>query len=354
MVTVLWWLHCYDGYRAMMVTLLWWLQSYDGYSGVCPCLSGRAVWSWRSAYLPSVEPGEESETGGGVTQEILSWSQDTHLTRRDMRAVWASGCRTSWRPPHSHQWYCCSSPPSDPRPWPRRRGPQWIYYQQNTDQRPAGLRSRTRCWRASPVCLVEGRRWLRRRSDLGLAQSTDLRPVLITSTSSSQSTDLWLWLPPPPSTTRNHSAPPAPPSRDKPQVRLAGEQPSRHPALSACLMSDSKLLLIASRELDSQDTGERGSGGGGKERISWFLCVKMKVNHAMFMPITELRNFARIHLKPGPKIFHKIRGEFSSCAMASVIWLSVRWWYQLFSDWDCSHTEHWLSRGVRSSERGER
>ena len=64
-------------------------------------------------------------------------------------------------------------------------------------------------------------------------------------------------------------------------------------------MSDSKLLLIASRELDSQDTGERGRGGGGEERISWFLCVKMKVNHAMFMPITGLRNFARIHLKSG-------------------------------------------------------
>ena len=43
----------------------WWSQCS---TAVCPCLSGRAVWSWRSAYLPSVEPGEESETGGGLTQ----------------------------------------------------------------------------------------------------------------------------------------------------------------------------------------------------------------------------------------------------------------------------------------------
>ena len=31
--------------------------------------------------MPSVEPGEESETGGGLTQEILSWCQDTPLVR---------------------------------------------------------------------------------------------------------------------------------------------------------------------------------------------------------------------------------------------------------------------------------
>ena len=149
----------------------------------------------------------------------LSWSQDTPLARRDMRAVWEPWRHTA---SHSHQWYCCSWPRSDPRPWAPRREPQWIYCQQSTGRRPAGLQSRTPSWTASPACLAEDPRWLRRRPDLDLVQSTDPRPdPSTTSSSSPQCTDLWPWLPPPPLATTNHSAPPAPPSRGRPQVRLA-------------------------------------------------------------------------------------------------------------------------------------